>query len=151
MNAYLRGEFVHIDFINIFPEICDSHTHTVMTPNRLTALLSGNMLCFENRRVEELLLVLKYLWLPLYNNLIERQIRKYVKHRKISGSTRSVLGQHCRDTFASLKKTCRLHGVSFSQFLKDRITASGIIPKLSDMVRENLLSCGVVLPTVFEQ
>ena len=88
------------------------------------------------RAREELLLVLKYPWLPLHNNLSERQIREYVKRRKISGGTRSVLGQRCRDTFASLKKTCRLHGVSFSRFLKDRITGSGIIPKLSDLIRE---------------
>ena len=88
------------------------------------------------RAREELLLVLKYPWLPLHNNLSERQIREYVKRRKISGGTRSVLGQRCRDTFASLKKTCRLHGVSFSRFLKDRITGSGTIPKLSDLVRE---------------
>ena len=88
------------------------------------------------RAKEELLLVLKYPWLPLHNNLSERQIREYVKRRKISGGTRSVLGQRCRDTFASLKKTCRLHGVSFSRFLKDRITGSGTIPKLSDLIRE---------------
>ena len=87
------------------------------------------------RAREELLLILEYPWLPLHNNLSERQIREYVKRRKISGGTRSYLGQRCRDTFASLKKTCRLHGVSFSRYLKDRISGAGIIPRLSDMVR----------------
>ena len=90
------------------------------------------------RAREELLLVLKYPWLPLHNNLSERQIREYVKRRKISGGTRSLLGQRCRDTFASLKKTCRLHGLSFSKYLKDRISGSGLIPKLSELVREKL-------------
>ena len=80
------------------------------------------------RAREELLLVLKYPWLPLHNNLSERQIREYVKRRKISGRysecTRSaLLGYFCKS-----EKTCRLHGVSFSRFLKDRITDSGIIP-----------------------
>ena len=89
-----------------------------------------------HRAREELLLVLKYPWLPLHNNLSERQIREYVKRRKISGGTRSSLGQRCRDTFASLKKTCRLHGVSFSRYLKDRISGAGLIPRLSDMIRE---------------
>ena len=89
-----------------------------------------------HRAREELLLVLEYPWLPLHNNLSERQIREYVKRRKISGGTRSSLGQRCRDTFASLKKTCRLHGVSFSRYLLDRISFAGIIPRLSDMVRE---------------
>jgi hypothetical protein len=36
-----------------------------------------------------------------------------VKKRKISGSTRSDAGRKSRDTFASLKKTCRKHGISF--------------------------------------
>ena len=89
-----------------------------------------------HRAREELLLVLEYPWLPLHNNLSERQIREYVKRRKISGGTRSTLGQRCRDVFASLKKTCKLHGVSFSRYLKDRISGVGIIPRLSDLVRE---------------
>ncbi len=89
-----------------------------------------------HRAREELLLVLEYPWLPLHNNLSERQIREYVKRRKISGGTRSALGRRCRDTFASLKKTCKLHGVSFSRYLKDRVSGTGIIPRLSDMVRE---------------
>ena len=91
-----------------------------------------------HRAREELLLVLEYPWLPLHNNLSERQIREYVKRRKISGGTRSTLGQRCRDVFASLKKTCKLHGVSFSRYLKDRISGVGIIPRLSDLVREKV-------------
>ena len=89
-----------------------------------------------HRAREELLLILEYPWLPLHNNLSERQIREYVERRKISGGTRSILGQRCRDTFASLKKTCKLHGVSFSRYLTDRISEGGIIPRLSDLIRE---------------
>ncbi len=62
---------------------------------------------------EELLLVLKDPSLPLHNNLSESLIREYVKRRKISGGTRSEAGRQSRDTFASLKKTCRLYGLSF--------------------------------------
>lgn len=57
----------------------------------------------------ELLLVLDRPNTPLQNNLSERDIREYVKKRKISGSTRSDEGRRGRDTFASLKKTCRKH------------------------------------------
>ncbi|MCY4642612.1 MAG: hypothetical protein OXC41_07965, partial [Gammaproteobacteria bacterium] len=84
----------------------------------------------EYKTREELLLILKYPWLPLHNSWSERQIREYVKRRKISGGARSALGQRCRDTFASLKKTCKLHGVSFSRYLKDQISGAGIIPQL---------------------
>lgn len=85
---------------------------------------------------KSLLLVLDYPWLPLHNNLSERQIREYVKRRKISGGTRSNLGQMCRDTFASLKKTCRLHGISFSKYLLDRISGRHLIPPLVDFIRD---------------
>ena len=83
---------------------------------------------------EELLLVLEYPWLPLHNNLSERQIREYVKRRKVSGGTRSALGRKCRDTFASLKKTCKLHGISFARYLKDRLSGANLIPRLPDFI-----------------
>ena len=83
---------------------------------------------------EELLLVLDYPWLPLHNNLSERQIREYVKRRKVSGGTRSDDGRDCRDTFASLKKTCKQHGLSFARYLKDRLSATNRIPRLQSLI-----------------
>ena len=87
------------------------------------------------RNKAELLLVLEKPWLPLHNNLSERDIREYVKKRKISGSTRSAPGQRCRDTFASLKKTCRKHRISFWDYLKDRVSQTNAILPLPEMIR----------------
>jgi hypothetical protein len=84
----------------------------------------------------ELLLVLERPELPLHNNLSEGDIRDYVKRRKISGGTRSDLGKRCRDTFASLKKTCRKLGVRFWDYLQDRVRGLGQIPRLGQLVRE---------------
>ena len=85
---------------------------------------------------KELLLVLERPEIPLHNNLSETDIREFVKKRKISGSTRSPTGRKCRDTFASLKKTCRKHGVSFWEYLTDRLSVgSDKIPYLPDLVR----------------
>lgn len=84
---------------------------------------------------EELLLVLKRPEIPLHNNLSENDIREQVKKRKISGGTRSAKGRKCRDTFASLKKTCRKLGISFWQFLYDRLSGQGQIPSLGDSIR----------------
>jgi len=83
----------------------------------------------------ELLLVLERPELPLHNNLGERDIRDYVKKRKISGSTRSDKGRRCRDTFASLKKTCRKHGISFWEYLKDRVSRVNELLPLPDIIR----------------
>ena len=90
----------------------------------------------------ELMLVLERPDIPLHNNGAENPIREYVKKRKISGSTRSESGRKCRDTFTSLKKTCRKLGVSFWQYLKDRIEKTGFIPDLSDLIRLHALNPG---------
>ena len=86
----------------------------------------------KNKR--ELLLVLERPDLPLHNNLSEGDIREYVKRRKISGGTRSDEGRRGRDTFASLKKTCRKLGVSFWSFLQDRVGAEGAIAPLPALI-----------------
>jgi hypothetical protein len=73
---------------------------------------------------------------PLHNNAAESDIREYVKKRKISGSTRSDAGRRCRDTFTSLKKTCRKLGVNFWDYLQDRIRGRSQIPALADLIRQ---------------
>ena len=88
------------------------------------------------RNREELLRVLQRPELPLHNNLSESDIRDYVKKRKISGSTRSPSGRRCRDTFASLKKTCRKNGLPFWQYLKDRVFGWHRIPPLAQWIFE---------------
>ena len=85
---------------------------------------------------EKLLLVLKRPDIVLHTNGSEGDIRGYVKWRKISGGTRSDLGRRCRDGFASLKKTCRKLGVSFWDYLGDRIGQHGAIAPLPDIIRE---------------
>ena len=82
----------------------------------------------------ELLLVLERPDIPLHTNGSERDIRDYVKKKKVSGGTRSDLGRQCRDTFISLKKTCRKQGVSFWQYLLDRLKQNNEIPWLPDLV-----------------
>jgi hypothetical protein len=84
----------------------------------------------------KLLLVLERPEVPLHNNLSEGHIRDYVKKRKISGSTRSELGRRARDTFASLKKTCRRLEVNFWQYVQDRVRGLGQIPQLADQIRQ---------------
>jgi len=83
----------------------------------------------------ELLLVLEHPELPLHNNLSENDIRQFAKIRKISGSTRSDDGKRCRDTFLSLKTTCRKLKVSFWHFLRDRIQALNNILPLTELMR----------------
>jgi len=85
----------------------------------------------------ELLLVLKRPEIPLHNNASERDIREYVKKRKISGGTRSDPGRKCRDTFISLKKTCRKLGISFWDYINDRIAGKCLLPQVPMLMRQS--------------
>lgn len=109
-----------------FEDIFNQYTTCTMLNKALKQI-------YKNKK--ELLLVLEYPDIPLHNNLSENDIREYVKKRKISGSTRSTNGRRCRDTFVSLKKTCRKNGVSFWEYLKDRISKINNIPNLSHIVQ----------------
>jgi hypothetical protein len=82
-----------------------------------------------------LLRVLERPCVPLHTNRSESHLRDYVKKRKISGGTRSELGRQARDTFASLKKTCRELGVNFWAYLQDRVRGSGCVPRLAELIR----------------
>ena len=84
----------------------------------------------------DLLRVLARPEIPLHNNAMESDIREFVKRRKISGGTRSAAGRRCRDTFASLKKTCRKLGVRFWDYLQDRVRGLGQITRLADLIRQ---------------
>jgi len=105
--------------------------------NQQTVYPSINQVLKDMREHQaDLLRVLARPEVPLHNNAAESDIRDYVKKRKISGSTRSDDGRRCRDTFASLKKTCRKLGIGFWDYLGDRIRGLGQMPRLADLIRQ---------------
>lgn len=104
-----------------------------------TAYPSINGVLHEMREHQaDLLRVLKRPEVPLHNNAAESDIRDYVKKRKISGGTRSEAGRRCRDTFASLKKTCRKLGIRFWDYLRDRIGGLGKVARLAEVIRQRV-------------
>ncbi len=100
----------------------------------LYATLNGHLKRLAANKTE-LLRVLDDTSLPLHNNLSERDIREYVSRRKISGSTRSDEGRRCRDTFTSLKKTCRKLDISFWDYLYDRVSKTNSFPPLAQIIQ----------------
>lgn len=84
----------------------------------------------------ELLLVLDRPEIPLHTNGSEGDIRDFVKRNKVSGGTRSESGRRCRDTFVSLKKTCRKLGISFWKYLTDRVSHAGQVPSLPSILEQ---------------
>jgi len=116
-----------------FDDIFNTHTASATLNNALQRLSNNK---------SELLLVLDHPEIPLHNNSAENSIREYVKKRKISGSTRSDNGRRCRDTFASLKKTCRKQKISFWHYLQDRVFQTFLIPDLGDLIWQNIMKKG---------
>ncbi len=90
---------------------------------------------YENK--DDMLLVLDRPEIPLHNNLSENDIREYVKRRKISGSTRSEAGRRARDTFTSLKKTCRKLAISFWDYIQDRLSNKNKIAPLPELILQH--------------
>jgi Transposase IS66 family len=105
-----------------------------VTLDRLLARLHANK--------PELLLVLDRPEIPLHTNGSENDIRCQVTKRKISGGTRSDTGRDCRDAFLGLAKTCSKLGITFWQYLGDRLGVSGhpAVPYLPDLVKHRCQS-----------
>ena len=95
--------------------------------------ISGVIKSFREYR-DEMLKVLDHPGLPLHNNDSERDIRGFVKRRKISGSTKSELGRKYRDSLASIKQTCFRLGLSFWEHSSAWL--QGNPPDLAQLVRE---------------
>ena len=113
----------------------DARFEAIFTQKTAYATLN-QLLKRLHRNKTELLQVLEHPKTPLHTNGSERDIREQVIRKKISGGTRSDLGRQCRDTFLSLKKTCRKLGVSFWRYLLDRSTGTYAIPPLPVLIRQ---------------
>jgi hypothetical protein len=83
---------------------------------------------------DSLLLVLKYPELPLHNNASELGARQRVRKRDVSFGPRTQAGVRAWDTFATLAATSKKLGVSFYQYIHDRISGENKIPPLADLV-----------------
>ena len=87
-------------------------------------------------RMDEFLRVLDRPEIPLHTNGSENDIRCHVIKRKISGGTRSEAGRDARDVFLGLMKTCQKLGISFFDYLGNRLDVQGApkVPHLPELV-----------------
>lgn len=88
-----------------------------------------------HRRKSELLKVLEHPDIPLHTNASESALRTFVTKRKISGGTMSRDGRIARETMLGLMQTCRKLGISFYNYLGDRLGIRGeAIPQLAGLI-----------------
>jgi len=83
---------------------------------------------------ESMLIVLEHPEIPPHNNSAELAARKRVRRRKISFGTRSEDGTKAWDTFATLEATAKKLGVSFYEYIYDRISNAYKMPSLADLI-----------------
>ena len=83
-----------------------------------------------------LLLVLDHPELPLHNNSAELAARRRVRKRDVSFGPRTRDGTNAWDTFQSLAATAQKLGISFYDYLQDRIGKLHQIPPLADLIAD---------------
>jgi hypothetical protein len=81
-----------------------------------------------------LLMVLKHPEIPLHNNPAELDARQRVRKRDVSFGPRTQDGVRAWDTFMSLAATTRKLGISFHQYIHDRISKASQIPSLASLI-----------------
>ncbi len=102
---------------------------------------------------DTLLMALQHPELPLHNNPAELAARRRVRKRDVSfGPTsarasgepqpspsvepRTEAGKKAWDTFQSLAETTKKLGVSFYQYIFDRVSQANRVPPLADVIAE---------------
>jgi hypothetical protein len=83
---------------------------------------------------ESLLMVLKHPEIPLHNNPAELEARQRVRKRDVSFGPRTQDGVKAWDTFMSLAATAKKLGISFYQYIHDRVSKANEIPSLASLI-----------------
>jgi Transposase IS66 family len=84
----------------------------------------------------ELLRVLEHPQLPLHNNASELGARVQARVRDVSFQTRSEEGTKIKDTFLTINQTAKKLGVSFYDYVYDRVAGKFELPSLADLIAQ---------------
>ena len=82
----------------------------------------------------ELLNVLEYPKLPLHNNDAELGARVQARVRDVSFQTKSIAGTKIKDTFLTINQTAKKLGISFYEYVFDRVSGAFKLPSLADLI-----------------
>ena len=88
----------------------------------------------------ELLRVLQLPQLPLHNNAAELGARRQARARDISFQTRNEKGTKIKDSFMSLAETTKKLGISFYDYVYDRVSGEFKMPSLADVIAQKAQS-----------
>ena len=80
--------------------------------------------------------MLEYPNLPLHNNDAELGARVQARARDVSFQTRSTAGTKIKDTFMTINQTAKKLGVSFYEYVLDRVSGAFKLPSLADLITQ---------------
>lgn len=83
-----------------------------------------------------LLPVLELPQLPLHNNAAELGARVQARARDVSFQTRNDKGTKIKDTFMTINQTAKKLGVSFYDYVYDRVTGKFELPSLAELITQ---------------
>jgi hypothetical protein len=111
------------------------------TFNRLFSKVTGydaldERIAKTRAKKDTLLMVLKHPELPLHNNASELAVRRRVRKRDVSFGPRTDAGKKAWDTFMSLAATTKKLGVSFYEYICDRVSGANKVPALADLITQ---------------
>ena len=84
---------------------------------------------------EKLLVVLGHPEIPLHNNPAELGARQRVRKRDVSFGPRTEEGKMAWDSFMTVAETAKKVGVSFYQYVLDRVSQEQAMPSLAEIIR----------------
>lgn len=93
-------------------------------------------IALTREKKDELLLVLNFPEIPLHNNPAELALREGVVKRKISNGTRSDDGKAAWENMMSIMDTCRKHGISLYDYIKDIFSGKREMTRLSALIAQ---------------
>jgi hypothetical protein len=108
-----------------FTELFSTTTDYEDLDDRIAKTLAKNI---------ELLLVLDFPQLPLHNNEAELGARVQARVRDVSYQIRSDSGTKIKDAFMTVNQTAKKLGVSFYDYVHDRVTGRFKLPSLADLI-----------------
>ena len=93
-------------------------------------------IALTRQKKDRLLQGLAHPEVPLHTNAAELGARRRVRKRDVSFGPRSAAGAQAWDTFQTLAATAAQYGVSFFDYLRDRLTAANHLPSLVERIQE---------------
>jgi len=83
---------------------------------------------------KKLLVVLDHPEIPLHNNPAELGARQRVRKRDVSFGPRTEEGRIAWDSFMTVAETAKKLGISFYQYVLDRVSQENAMPSLADVI-----------------